>query len=287
MKSQKFWSCLISIMIVLCSGLAQEAQHGIPSTNSAVSQPRLFTMGWGRLVEPDRVKWTEETNLTIVTWQGLATAKISYCSFVYELTNGSRYPEILRLIYVPATRHYYLGNNQVLSQTVSNCFGFHDGLLVFKAWEFTGFFSTNQIPAGTEPAEFIQRLKREYIQNHPGSRLNQNHEQTVRQRLDRYFGEGRIIHDPATGAEKIIQSGPMGPGLPKILSIGTDGTNAVVAYDSLPALSEDRPVLTLDSKFQVVRAEVNGQPLILNRTNNIYVRREEDRQRAEAEAVPK
>jgi hypothetical protein len=286
MKSQKFWISLIPIALVLCSGLAQENQLSIPSTKPAVMQLRPFTMGWGRFLDPEKIRWTEETDFTVVTWHGLASAKISYCSFVYELTNGSRYPEILRLIYVPATRHVFWGNNQGLSQTVSNCFVFREGLLVFQAWEFRGFFSTNQIPAGTEQGDFIQNLKQEYIQNYPASRSEFFQQKSIGQRLDRYFGEGRIIHDPVSGTERIMRAGPMGPGLPIILSIGTDGTNAVVAYDSLPALSEDRPVLTLDSDFRVVRAELNGQPLILNRTNNIYVRREEDRQRAEGAAPP-
>jgi hypothetical protein len=240
------------------------------------------------MLDPEGVEWTTETNVVIASYQGLATAKVSYCPFTYELTNGNRYPENLRLVYVPSDRRYFLGSSQSLSPNVSNYFLFSGGLLAFKAWEFTAYFSTNQIPEGADPEAFIQRLKHGYLENDPSSWQSLDRLPTIVNReLGQYFGEGRISRDTDTGLEKVVRAGPMGPGLPKILSIGTDGTNAVVAYDSLPTLSADRPVLTLDSQFRVVRAEVNGQPLMLNRTNNIYVRREEDRQRAEAEAAPK
>lgn len=280
--------CFIVLGMGARLAFAQNASvtNAAPASGAEALAPKILRIV--RIIEPENLGWTTETSLRVATWRGPITAKISDCRIRYELSNGSLDSTVARLIYLPSVRFYLFGDKGSMSKNPSNCFLFREGLLVFKAWEFSAYFVTNQIPEGVDPEAFIKQLKQDYLENYPSSWQSLDRLPTiVNRKLDQYFGEGRISRDAVTGLEKIIQAGAMGPGLPKILSIGTDGTNAVVAYDSLPELSDDRPVLTLDSQLQVVRAELNGKPLILNRTNNIYVRREEDRQRAEAEAKPK
>jgi hypothetical protein len=287
MNARLLW---ISITMLAVSGGLDLAEHALGADlgNSAVRE-MLYARGDRRIIESEKIKWSEEIDVTVVTWRGLVPAKVSFCRYTFEFANGGIDSESVRLLYLPSAGYYHIGDSGSFSQNVSNCFLFREGLLVFGVSGINGVLSTNKIPAGKDQAEFVNNLKRDFLRDYPNDEIRERPSWRGESLGDflRFFGNGRITIDQETGTRKILRKPPGGFPFPKVLSIGTDGTNAVVAYDKIEGLSEDRPVLTLDSKFQVVRAELDGQPLILNRTNNIYVRREEDRQRVETNATPK
>ncbi len=239
------------------------------------------------VVDTSSVRWTKATNVILPSWRGPIDVEVAMCSFQLKVSNLSHSDPALARLYVPSTGQFHFETANAISGGMQNhWFIFPDKIMFFYHESFSALASTNRVPAGSDSQTYLAKFQDDFLMSYP--RYWIHNYQRFAGRFEPYFGEGKITTEKHTGKTTVHQYlSAKGYDAPKILSIGTDGTNAVVAYECIPEISEDRPVLTFDSNFRVVRAELNGQPLILNRTNNIYVRREEDRQRAEAEAQTK
>jgi hypothetical protein len=228
---------------------------------------------WIRVLEPEKTYWSPATNKTVMTWLGPTNALASYCRINSLWSNGEKEPRDFCLLFLPSTGQFYL------DAVGESFFAFSDRLVCFWPSSFSWRVSTNRVSDTTAPTAFFANLKQELIHSYPRTPVLRRHYTIyAMQGISRFFGDGKITSDSESGELTIVEYvNAMGLTAPKIIAVGTDGTNAVVSYDCIKELGADRPVLTVDANFRVVQAELNGKPLILNRTNNIYVQREGSR----------